>query len=864
MIRFPTLRYLINKASNLLSQRTIKIHLRNILFCLPFFYLLFYLINTNNVSLSVTLDIPSELGGGEGQIFWDSGQGLNEKESKKFLYPKNGGVFTLKVYFKDGNRIKKIRFDPFTFITGKILIKNVTISENGKLTILPIHKMFNSGEVYQLHSIDKIEKEKAGLMVYCQKEDPYFTLIPNLSKKTNRSKYWYKLTFLSLLSSVFFAVLFTKLFKLLRNKFSLERISSILLYSSTFFLIIIFLTKSFVSILAKFYYKQELSNIDLYYTYVADIAIATGILVCSLILLNLILFPIRKILEKFNWIYAFKIPVLLIYLIIKILLCIGIGFIFVCSIYYLLSAYVFFEWGAFLEPQHLFAAKQTGVFSQFIHLAFRFQTIIFIIVLISLGLLTIKATRLLQKASLKSKIILLVILLFIAGSSRVVFDKNFKHKPSVYSPLVLMFGELSGNTDGISKDIINDIKIDSFKMPPKRELPLEYSKMRGIAADMNVVFVILESVRKNNLDLYGYHRNTMPFLSSLTEHSLVFHNAYVNQPRSCKTMASLILGTYPDPRMHAITWDSKVIDIDENIIKRILDKGYKFYFGTTQKFDGDGFYPFLKKSSGNRIDRAVSMEQFVEMGLINHLEIDESIVAIDFVKWAKNQSHQFLGILWSQAAHFPYETNPQKPFGMVSITDKYDNSLFNLDGNIKALKEGLEEIGKLENTLIIILGDHGEAVGDKLDWGHGNFLYDHSLRIPFIIYNPVLFPSRSNQYQRFQIKDIPSTILFLMDLKTNLNQSEIIFTKTNLDKIYLTNVYQDYKMGMIFDDYKFVWRPKMDLSYLFNLKADPNEDNNVIGRKSLKEISDLKEEMLQYYKYQLNYLNHKIYDGKLK
>ncbi len=60
--------------------------------------------------------------------------------------------------------------------------------------------------------------------------------------------------------------------------------------------------------------------------------------------------------------------------------------------------------------------------------------------------------------------------------------------------------------------------------------------------------MVLESVRRFDLSLYGYSAETTPNLTRLAHHGMVFSNAYVSQPRSCKTMESITLGTYPDTR----------------------------------------------------------------------------------------------------------------------------------------------------------------------------------------------------------------------------------------------------------------------------------------------------------------------------
>ncbi|MDH3694756.1 MAG: sulfatase-like hydrolase/transferase [Gammaproteobacteria bacterium] len=140
--------------------------------------------------------------------------------------------------------------------------------------------------------------------------------------------------------------------------------------------------------------------------------------------------------------------------------------------------------------------------------------------------------------------------------------------PSVTSPLWLLQKPVAGNQNGMGDfELIKDIDPSKFISQKTGEIPLSYQSFKGAAKEKNLVFFVMESVRRRNLGLYGYSREPMPALTQLAENSLVFQNAYVMQPTSSKAMSALALGIMPDPRLIPLSWESHRIDGHETFLR---------------------------------------------------------------------------------------------------------------------------------------------------------------------------------------------------------------------------------------------------------------------------------------------------------
>src|SRR5262249_38331798 len=86
-----------------------------------------------------------------------------------------------------------------------------------------------------------------------------------------------------------------------------------------------------------------------------------------------------------------------------------------------------------------------------------------------------------------------------------------------------------------------------------------------------------------------------------------------------------------------------------------------------------------------------------------------------------------------------YDTPDGGPFPEDQPIGCYRNALHYSDEALGLLLQGLRERGLLDNTLFIILGDHGEAFGQHAgNFGHTLFIYEENVRIPYLIVAPGL------------------------------------------------------------------------------------------------------------------------------
>jgi arylsulfatase A-like enzyme len=227
-----------------------------------------------------------------------------------------------------------------------------------------------------------------------------------------------------------------------------------------------------------------------------------------------------------------------------------------------------------------------------------------------------------------------------------------------------------------------------------------------------------------------------------------------------------------------------------------------------------------------------------------------------------NQSF-FLQIMYTDI-HWPYTSFP--PFrekyqidrNEKSQVNRYDETILHFDAYVGQLVETLRNLDLLNDTLIIITSDHGEAFGKyhQYDKGHAYLLYNTVLKIPLIFYNPNL-PSKGILADNYVTSlDILPTTLDIMGIKYNRQD----FDGTSQIDVFKWNGNQDESERLIVSETNFkhmekgmkrscaIWdnRWKLIQNYertlfnfdgelpayeLYDLKNDGNEINNLIDQK---------------------------------
>jgi len=282
--------------------------------------------------------------------------------------------------------------------------------------------------------------------------------------------------------------------------------------------------------------------------------------------------------------------------------------------------------------------------------------------------------------------------------------------------------------------------------------------------DLNILFILIDTLRADRLGTYGYERNTSPAIDTLASKGLRF-NRHLSQSSWTKcSMASLWTGLYPT-RTGVTRYDHIVPEDAVMPAERLRDAGYHTVglwrngwvaptFGFEQGFD------VYTRPARRKLNPTVRAEN----PTIGDSSTDEDVVAatIEFLRVSGHDKRWFLYLHLMDIHEFLYDEESALFGG--SHSDMYDNSIRWTDGSLDVLFDYLAEFGLAENTLVVITSDHGEAFRERGLEGHARAVYRETTEIPLLMSFPfklepgLVIPTRSQNI------DIWPTIFELIGL----------------------------------------------------------------------------------------------------
>lgn len=271
----------------------------------------------------------------------------------------------------------------------------------------------------------------------------------------------------------------------------------------------------------------------------------------------------------------------------------------------------------------------------------------------------------------------------------------------------------------------------------------------------SVINFVIESGSAENMIERG--AEVMPFTSELMTRSISSRDHFTTMGVTIQAVASMFTGLYSS----AYNFDKPGWNFP-TLFSFLQDSGrdYKLFWVTSGSFRG--FFPadLLRRNNSLQVWDMITLPQTRAAG--QETFIRNELDAFDFFLKTldDNPGDKPVGATYYYyATHYPYYTfGPKEEFLIQDTTrslNRYLNALHLADKLIRRLVEHLEKTGKLEETLIVITGDHGEGFGDEPF--HGTQTTNNVLKTPLIIFNPGL-PARAISQPTSHVDILPTTL----------------------------------------------------------------------------------------------------------
>jgi arylsulfatase A-like enzyme len=281
--------------------------------------------------------------------------------------------------------------------------------------------------------------------------------------------------------------------------------------------------------------------------------------------------------------------------------------------------------------------------------------------------------------------------------------------------------------------------------------------------DLNVLFVLVDTLRADRLGSYGYERDTSPTLDRLAASGVRFEWHLAQSAWTKSSMASL--WTALNPTRTGITRYDHVLPGDARMAPEILREAG---FQTVGLYRNGWVAPTFGFDQGFEIyQRADPAQLPPEVRVMNptlgNAGSDEGAIAAaqEFLRF-DGRKRWFLYLHLMDLHEYIYDEESAL-FGS-SYSDIYDNSLRWTDDLFATLFEILAEGGHLENTLVVVASDHGEAFLERGFEGHGRKVYREETEIPLLLSFPFRLEPGIVVSSRTRNVDVWPTVLDLLGL----------------------------------------------------------------------------------------------------
>jgi len=283
----------------------------------------------------------------------------------------------------------------------------------------------------------------------------------------------------------------------------------------------------------------------------------------------------------------------------------------------------------------------------------------------------------------------------------------------------------------------------------------------------NVLLILVDTLRADHLDLFGYARPTMPHLRRFAEGATVFERAFAHAPRTPFSIPSLLTGRYPS-RVSWVKRDenyAKLTDDNLTVFERFKEGGWRveavsahWYFGEkkgvnlAQGLDAWDNRGELSVAESNTQSEAADVTARLTARLdalaAARGERPFFLFAHYFAPHGRYIKHMTdcgkLKAEWChtepRCAEHPTrcEFGEPKAEGLKKLVDAYDSELAYVDIYLGDVFKRLDALGLSDDTLVVVTSDHGESFKDRKPAYifHGRSVYNEELHVPLIVKAP--------------------------------------------------------------------------------------------------------------------------------
>jgi arylsulfatase A-like enzyme len=392
----------------------------------------------------------------------------------------------------------------------------------------------------------------------------------------------------------------------------------------------------------------------------------------------------------------------------------------------------------------------------------------------------------------------------------------------------------------------------------------------------NVLLVSLDSLRADHVHCYGYERETSPTMDRLAAEGIRFANAISTSSWTLPTHLTMFTSRYQTA--HGVTVDTLTLNPAIPTLGEIMKAGG---YSTAGFISG----PYVAGHYGYKrgMDTYVDLSQGYDHRAEARATIASPAINDHAMEWlAAHKDEPFFLFLHYFDIHYdfipppPYDSmfdpdytgsmdgtrfierkdvHPRMdPRDLEHIKALYDGEIRFTDEHVGRILDRLRDYGLLDNTLVILVSDHGDEFFEHGNKGHHRTVYDEVLRIPFLIRLPDGASAGTVVEEQASLVDVMPTILGyvglagpagmegrnLIDIAGGADADrDAIYAEFYDKRGFNLQVARRTPTTKVIQHFNRITHPSSDPVELYDVARDPNENDDLHGSEPERERAEL-------------------------
>ncbi|MEW5981994.1 MAG: sulfatase-like hydrolase/transferase [Acidobacteriota bacterium] len=358
----------------------------------------------------------------------------------------------------------------------------------------------------------------------------------------------------------------------------------------------------------------------------------------------------------------------------------------------------------------------------------------------------------------------------------------------------------------------------------------------GTRDALNLVVITLDTIRADRIGAYGARDVETPALDRLARDGVLFEQAVAVAPLTLPAHSSIFTGRFP-PEHGVRDNGGFFLEPGQITLAEVLkERGYRTA-GFVAAYVLDSKWGMDQGFDTYFDDFDIGETRGRSLGSIQRPGNEVVDKALPWIEGARGS--RFFAWIHLYDPHTPYR--PPEPFLSRYKGHPYNGEVAFTDSQVGRVIERLQALGLLERTVVVVMGDHGESLGDHGEATHGFFIYNSVTHVPFIIRAPFSSVRGRRVADPVRSVDVMPTVLDLLGVPTpaEVTGASLLPLMTgaagelNLDA-YSEAMYPLHHYGwsdiraLRAGRYKVIDAPRPEL---YDVDQDPMERSNLYGQR---------------------------------